>query len=379
MKRFFVDIFIMSALTLVLAGCGEGNVSTETPSSVEATSESSLSKLKSYEIVDEEFNLHEANLSEYVTVLDEYKNRTAEAEKQEYSDDMISMYAQYFFASMAADYFTDNEAQLGDAVLFDYVGTMDGVEFEGGSAEDATLTLGSGQFIPGFEEGLVGIKAGETRDVEVTFPDPYSGNPDFSGKPATFKCTVKQVIPQYNEENIKAMNNPNFSNSEELKAFMKTYLQDVAERNYSEEVAGQVLNQIVIGSEFVKLPKSLVDFYKVEVEQQYAETAAANGVSVEQLFASAGLTVDDMAEGYAQRIIVCQMIANNENLNVDDAEMSENIKKLIDDGTYASEEAFYSENDKAEYRNYLMCHKVYSFLTSNSNVVKPVKDGNSNN
>ena len=102
----------------------------------------------------------------------------------------------------------DDAAQLGDQVVIDFVGTKDGVAFEGGSGENYPLELGSGSFIPGFEEQLVGVKKGEEKDVEVTFPENYQAA-ELAGQPATFHCTVHEVkykdLPELNDELIKKL------------------------------------------------------------------------------------------------------------------------------------------------------------------------------
>ncbi|MBO7634906.1 MAG: trigger factor [Lachnospiraceae bacterium] len=142
---------------------------------------------------------------------------------------------------------TDRPAEMGDVVLIDYTGYMDGEEFEGGADTDFELELGSGRFIPGFEEGLVGANTGETVDVNVTFPDPYTNNEAYSGKPAKFVVTVNAIytleVPELNDEFIAE--NTEYSTVEEYRNSIREELEAEATQE-ADDIAQNAIAQKVI-------------------------------------------------------------------------------------------------------------------------------------
>lgn len=125
--------------------------------------------------------------------------------KDDITDEQVRKAAEY---NMPSDDVTDGEVQTGDTVIIDYVGKVDGKEFEGGSAEDQSLTIGSGRFIDGFEDGVIGMKVDETKDLKLTFPEDY-GKEDLNGKDVVFTVTVHSISRkrELNDANVKATTN----------------------------------------------------------------------------------------------------------------------------------------------------------------------------
>ena len=138
--------------------------------------------------------LEELNTDKYVT-LGEYKGLEISVPVMEVTDDYIDNYIGFILSSQSQWEVVseDRPAKMGDMVNIDYVGKIDGEAFAGGTDQGYDLQLGSGAFIPGFEEGLVGAVKGETRDVTLTFPDPYLNNPDMSGAEAVFTVTINEM------------------------------------------------------------------------------------------------------------------------------------------------------------------------------------------
>lgn len=164
----------------------------------------------------------------------------------------------------------DDAAQLGDQVVIDFVGTKDGVAFEGGSGENYPLELGSGSFIPGFEEQLVGVKKGEEKDVEVTFPENYQAA-ELAGQPATFHCTVHEVkykdLPELNDELIKKLKIENVETVDAYKEKVKTDLTAQKEREAEENFTNELLGKACDNAN-VEIPAVMID---AEVDRMYKE------------------------------------------------------------------------------------------------------------
>lgn len=164
----------------------------------------------------------------------------------------------------------DRPAALGDTVVIDYVGSVDGVPFEGGSAQKHELKLGSGSFIPGFEDGLVGTKAGDERDVNVTFPEEYHAE-NLKGKPAVFKCKVHEVraeeVPALDDTFVKE--HTKYETVDEYKTGLKADLEKQAKDRERNERIDAALNAAVDNAE-CDVPDKMVN---AEVERMYEEFA----------------------------------------------------------------------------------------------------------
>ena len=173
------------------------------------------------------------------------------------------------------------EVKSGDDVSIDYVGTMDGEEFEGGSAEDYTLTIGSGSFIEGFEDQLIGTHPGDQVTVNVTFPDPYENNPDYAGKDASFAVTVKGIyqLGEFTDEFVQK----NLSDKAQTVDEYKQYLKDT---NYQTNLENAITEYITNNVSAEKYPKDYLKHLKSlqmtidEEEFNYmAQMYAAYGMS----------------------------------------------------------------------------------------------------
>ncbi len=148
----------------------------------------------------------------------------------------------------------------GDTAVFDFSGSIDGEKFEGGSAENHELVIGSGQFIPGFEEQMVGMQSEESRDVKVTFPEDYHEK-TLAGKEALFACTLheikQRVVPELNEDFVKEINMENVNTIEEFRNFVKKELEDEKEAQNKNQIRSTVINKAVENAEF-ELPEEMV-------------------------------------------------------------------------------------------------------------------------
>lgn len=173
------------------------------------------------------------------------------------------------------------EVKSGDDVSIDYVGTMDGVEFDGGSAEDYKLTIGSGSFIDDFEDQLIGTHPGDQVTIDVTFPDPYENNPDYAGKDASFAVTVKGIyeLGEFNDAFVQK----NLSDHAQTVDEYKQYLKDTNyESNLTNAISEYITNNISADKypkDYVKHLKSLQMTIDEEEYNYMAQMYAAYGMS----------------------------------------------------------------------------------------------------
>ena len=232
----------------------------------------------------------------------------------------------------------DTEAKLGDTTVIDFKGFVDGKEFDGGSAENFALELGSNQFVPGFEEQLVGTKAGETKDVVVTFPTQYV--PELAGKEATFKVTVNEVkekkVPELNEDLVAELNYEGVKTVEDLtnkvSADVKTKKENQAKNAQIEEILKQIRESstISIGEKIIeKEVESMKENFKKQVEQ--------NGLTIDQYYQITGQKEEDtvksmraQAELNLKNFLVISEISKLENIKVEQKELDAEYQKIAD-------------------------------------------------
>lgn len=245
---------------------------------------------------------------------------------------------------------TDRAVENGDTVNIDFVGKMDGKEFDGGAAEDYPLTIGSGSFIEGFEDSVIGHKIGDTYDWNGTFPDDY-GNAEMAGKDVVFTITVNSItveeVPELTEEIIKTLSDES-TTVEEYKKEVKAQLEDEAQTSYDETLKQNAWQVVAENTEVKKYPDgeveelvtSLVDAYKEAAEyyQMEYETFIEEqmGYTPEQL--------EEEAKAAAKENIKEQMaveaIAKEEKIEMDDETYEKELEKMSEEYGYESVDDF---------------------------------------
>lgn len=231
----------------------------------------------------------------------------------------------------------EGAAELGDTVVIDFVGTVDGVEFDGGKGENFSLELGSGQFIPGFEDQLVGAKAGETVEVNVTFPEQYQAE-DLAGKDAKFVTTVHEVkakeVPALDDELAKDIDEE-VETLDELKAKYRKELESAKEIAFDDAVEGAALELAVANAEIVELPEEMVHDEVHRAMNEFMGNMQRQGISPEMYFQLTGTTEEDLHKQYEadadKRVktnLVIEAIAKAEGFEVSDEEIEKEINDL---------------------------------------------------
>ncbi len=233
----------------------------------------------------------------------------------------------------------DRAAENGDRVLLDYSGSVDGEKFEGGTAEDQTLLLGSNTFIPGFEDQLVGIKAGESRDVNVTFPTDYHAE-HLAGKAAVFACTVKAVqkkeLPEIDDEFIGDISE--FETVDAWKADKKAkMLED--KKKYNENVRENAAIKGACDNATVDIPDCMIDRQVEYMMQDVKYRLAGSGLDWNTYLKYLNTTEADMRKNYRPEAearvkmqLVIDAVAKAENVEATDADIEEEIKKYAENG-----------------------------------------------
>jgi len=225
--------------------------------------------------------------------LGDYKKLKVTSEKVVISADEINEIIERMRKGLAEKTEVKRAAKDGDETVIDFVGKKDGVAFDGGTGSDYSLTLGSNQFIPGFEEGIVGHKAGETFDLELTFPADY-GSAELKGTKVTFTTTLKAIkeiaLPKVDDE-FAAKSGP-FKTVAELKADIKRELTSQKERENSEKLKDDLVTQLVAVSK-VPVPEILVADQMKSIEQDFINNLMYQGLSIEQYLENKGFESKD--------------------------------------------------------------------------------------
>ena len=231
----------------------------------------------------------------------------------------------------------EGAAENGDTVVIDFVGSVDGVEFDGGKGENHSLELGSGQFIPGFEDQLVGAKAGDEVEVKVTFPEDYQAS-DLAGKAAVFVTKVNEVkakeVPALDDELAKDLDDE-VDTLDELKAKYRKELEAAKEIAFDDAVEGAALDLAVENAEIVELPAEMVEDEVHRAMNEFMGNMQRQGISPEMYFQITGTTQEDLHKQYEadadKRVktnLVIEAVAAAEGFDATEEEIQKEINDL---------------------------------------------------
>lgn len=286
------------------------------------------------------------DLSEYIT-LAEYKGLEYEKKDNQVSDEEIQDYINNEVnASGAASEIKTGKIKKDSVVNIDYTGSLNGVEFDGGSATDVELDIADNNYIDGFAEALIGHEAGETFDINVTFPENY-GNTDLAGQPAVFKITVNYLVettvPEYNDEWVS--NNTEYTETKEYEAAVREELMKnkIADSQNDERL--EVFNQIYDNTEVISYPDEEYKAKYDKLTSSYREYAEANNKEFEDYLENdMGISLkefEDMAKDAAEtalkRELILKAIAAEEGISTDESEYKTYLLELLDEAGYTEE------------------------------------------
>ena len=286
MKRSLKLGAVCLGMAVLLCACGKGSTeSTEAASSETETAQSEAVSETVAETEDTNVYPYEYDVESMVK-LGEYKGLTYTETDVSVSDDEVeSQINSTLTAHATAEQITDRAVEDGDTVNIDFEGKIDGETFDGGTASGASLTIGSGTFIDGFEDGLIGVKPGDKTTLKLKFPDEYKTNADLAGKDVTFDVTVNyikgdDIVPELDDDFVKGLNIDDVSNVKEYRAYVKSQLQANKESEAEKSKQSELLQQAVDNAEIKEIPEELVTQYATQYTDYYKQYASYFGLEL---------------------------------------------------------------------------------------------------
>ena len=383
MKKWLTAL-LAAAMVLSLVACGkEGGDETAAESTTAAEETESAQESESAAEEAEEpsdyvsaFDLGDIN--EYVE-LGEYKNIRVTAQDTEVTDEEVEEELNSQVENSVPDYekITEGTVAEGDVANIDFVGRMDGEEFEGGSGEDFNLTIGSGQFIEGFESGLIGKSIGETVVLDLSFPEDYSKTkPELNGKPVEFTVTINYVqgeeIPsELNDAFVQRITGGEYTNVEDYRAYVREDLEnskiDAANTNRINEAWSQIMENATFKKDSPELYQYIYDSQMEQLES----SIALYGMDMESYLTAMDMTQEELeeqlsqyAEDNARGQLVLRAIVETEHLDLTDAEYESSLTELAEESGMAAE-TLKSSYPKSMLMDILRQEKVEEFLQNN--------------
>ena len=270
---------------------------------------------------------------------------------------------------------TDRAVQDKDDVVLDFEGFVDGVAFEGGKGENYPLTIGSGAFIPGFEEQLIGAELEKETEVNVTFPEDYHAE-ELKGKPAVFKCTVKAIkekeLPELDDEFAAEVSE--FDTLEEYKADVKAKIKEQKAADGKRNQEDQAVEQAVKNAEY-EIPQPMIETQTTQMVEDFAQRIQSQGITLEQYFQFTGLTAEKMMEDMRPQAIkrietrlVLEAVAKAENIEITDEKIDEELAKMAESYNMEVEKLkeFMGENEKKQMKEDLAVQEAVTFVAENA-------------
>lgn len=344
MTKKFVGILALLAAAVCMGGCGSGS--------------------------DEGKPLNQMKVEKYVKLGDyssfEVTVDVVGVDEEELEAIMSDVYA--YNVTPEHGGIMDRAVEVGDTVFIDYEGKKDDVPFAGGTAINATLSIGSGEFIPGFEDGLVGVMPGETVDLDLTFPESY-GNAELAGQAVVFTVTVNCIQPVWVAESdmedvvVAAIGIEGVSTVAELRQYVYDYLYS----EYESDVKGGIVEILWDRCEFDELPEEMMETYYQMWSQVFTSYADSYQITLEQyanyFYQTTGeKLVKHYAEMYLMQDLMLQAIANKEGLKVGDEELKDMLQEEAEAAGAATVEEYMGDSSMEDYRNEYMRGRVLDFL-----------------
>ena len=266
----------------------------------------------------------------------------------------------------------DRAVQDGDEVVLDFEGFVDGVAFDGGKGTDYPLTIGSGSFIPGFEEQLIGAEIDKETEVNVTFPEDYQSE-ELAGKAAVFKCTVHAIkakeLPELDDEFASEVSES--ETLEDYRAEVKKNIKERKERDGKQKREDQALEQAIENAQ-MDIPQPMIDMQVRQMTDDFARRIQQQGLTMEQYFQFTGLTAEKMldemkpqAEKRIKTRLVLEAVAKAENIEISDERLDEELQKMAD--AYQMEvekiKEFMGEHEKAQMKEDIAVQEAVTLIS----------------
>lgn len=377
MKKISLVLAAILLLTsFVLAGCSSDDIETNDTTAEETNKDTTAQEVEVYEMKSSTYA--DLDLTQYVKigpitglVIPSFSIEVSEEEINEELDALRLEVA-------TEKEVTDRPLANGDTAILDYVGSMDDMETPDGMTDtDATLVIGSGNFIPGFEDGMIGMNIGETRDVHVVFPDPYYNNPDLAGKPATFAVTLKgiteKVLPELSDFFAAAVSD--YDTLDELKAQIKTDLEEDKKAKGESLQFEEAWEAVMDGSEVIQYPEEIVNNYLENAIASYQSQADYYGFASleEMLMQYHGVSLEEFntemklyAESACHKEMVLMLVAKEAGIVLMSDEYQAGALEIAVEAGFYSVEALEEYYGKDVIYNSLVYEKVLDYLVANA-------------
>ena len=366
MRKRFLAVVMCVCLGMTMFACGASK-DDNTKETESGTSEATEPAYTEEDLVDDSNG--DLNILDYVD-LGDYKGIELTKSITKVTDDEVTNEMESKAVELTG---SDVTVEDGDTAIIDFVGKLNGVAFDGGTASNYELEIGSGSFIDGFEDGLIGVKKGDTVDLNLTFPESYQST-ELAGKDVVFTVTVNGVKrkPQLNDEWLAA--NTNYATLAEFAAETKQKLEDAAETTASNTLESSGLDQVISNSTVKKYYKSLIEQGESQYEKRLNAYASAYGKSLSELLAAQGMTESQyqnqkqkQAVSYAQVAMVVYAIAQDAGLSEADAEYQTILNDLANN--YNMDAATFSSTyGESLVKSSVMSQYAMNYIVSNANV-----------
>lgn len=354
MKKKILNFMAIMVLGCMLAGCGD----------------------KEQENVSNANEPIPVNVDVAKVTLGEYKGIEVTVPALELDDSMIDvMISNAYNEVVSAENggIVDRPVANFDTANIDYVGKKDGVEFQGGSAQGYNLIIGSGRFIDGFEEGLIGVMPGETVDLNLTFPEDYASE-EMAGAEVVFTVTVNFILPEkedWQDSVVSSMGIEGVDTLDELREYAANVYSEGALQNYNITVENEVLNTFIESCTFENIPRQYLEMYRNIGKNMMEQNAEMYGTDPETFCGTNyGMTLEEFVEQYSQEAseqeIALREVAKLENLTVSDEELDALLAQNAAAQGCASVDEFLGETPKETYRIFMICDKALKFMVENA-------------
>ena len=276
--------------------------------------------------------------------LGEYKGISAPKDTVEVTDEDVESELKPLIARATTQIDVDRPVENGDTAVIDFEGFKDGVAFEGGKAENYSLKIGSGSFIPGFEEQIVGMSAGEEKDLNVTFPEDY-GAEELAGAPVVFKVKVNAVkadqVPEVDDEFAKDVSE--FETLDELKADLRAKVEKRKQDNAQSAFEQAVMNKVIANAE-MEIPDAMIEYELDKQMQNFENRLAGSGMGFDQYLSMMGTNREEFRENYRlsaeqsiRHDLVVEAIMKAENVEATEEEITAEVERLAKEYNMAAD------------------------------------------
>lgn len=273
----------------------------------------------------------------------------------------------------------DRAVENGDIVNIDFEGKLDGVAFDGGTFKGYDLTIGSGSFIPGFEEQVIGMKKGETKDLDITFPDPYENNPDLAGKATVFTVTLNEIYKETPAELtdawVERVTMGQQKTVAEYREAIKTEIEKYKKDNSDTEAQIAAMEQVIENSEF-ELSEEGINKEYTDMKAEYEKMATAYGMDIKQFAELSNMTEEEFdvklkenAENRAKQKLIIDEIFKKEKMSLEDADYAD-----LEEQTGMAKNDLYLQYGQSMVDDYVKTVKVEQFMVDNATkTIKPAQ------